>query len=134
MICYCSSTELTCYGYCFTIAVVEVPAKPQWPPTVYMPHNASVYINCTAHNNNDFWQIDLAGDMFDIFLQFGASGKVLNAHGVYELSRIETPGMPPTLRLLINDTQSNNKTIIRCFVESELHETTLYLYGKSSVR
>ena len=45
---------------------------------------------------------------------------------------IETPGMPPTLRPLINDTARNNQTVITCTGLSESIEsieTTLFIYG-----
>ena len=101
--------------------------EPEWPRTVYVPRNASVFINCNTNSSNSFWAIDLAGDDFNVFLPFATSREYLNDHGVYELER---PGMLSALRLLINNTEINNQTMIRCYGGTKLHQTTLYLYSK----
>jgi hypothetical protein len=55
----------------------------------------------------------------------------LNAHSVYQLPRIETPGMPLTLRLLINDTVRNNQTEIQCDrSEISVSTTTPFVLAK----
>ena len=104
-------------------------------PHLLVPQGSYVEINCTAavdNSNTPFWVIDLANDSRDIQLQFSNRKQQLNAHGVYELPRIETPGMPPTLRLLINDTIINNQTEINCEHDA-LFTTTLIVFGKYSV-
>ena len=99
---------------------------------MYVPRNARVFIDCIMDNSHSFWAINLGGDDFDIFLQFSTNyGKEnLNNHGVYELPPMETSGMPSALKLLINNTDINNRTIIQCFDGNKLHKTTLYLYSK----
>ena len=72
---------------------------------------STVQRTVTIHSHA-FWSIDPAGDQLMTQFQFAIRGEVLNDHGLYELPRIETPGMPPTLRLLINDTEVNNQTVI----------------------
>ena len=97
---------------------------------VYVPHNASIHIICTTDSASPFWSIDPAGDQLDMtFFQFVTGSDVLNDYGMYELPRIETPGMPPTLRLLINETVFNNQTVIQCIGRTVVRQTTVYLYG-----
>ena len=118
----------------FTVLVlvlVRVPAESPWPGTVHMPHNASVYINCTLESLDlPFWAINVA-DFPTTDLQFSEANKEqLNSRGLYELPVIRTPGMPPILRLLINDTGANNNTVIKCSrLSVGVRQTTLYLYG-----
>lgn len=83
-------------------------------------------MNCTATDGGDdpFWAADLASDMKSV--QFRAIDKEFNDHGLYELPKI---GMPPTLRLLINDTERNNETEIYCNKDEEL-STTLFIFGE----
>ena len=93
-----------------------------------MPRNASVYIDCTLESQTKpFWLVDLAADGLSVDRQFNvpATEKVLNDYGVYQIEVA-----PPTLRLLINDTNINNQTVIKCFDgQSALRQTSLYLYG-----
>ena len=98
-----------------------------------MPHDASVYINCTLESQNTpIWLINLAGGV-GIAIPFDTS---FNDHGLYELPGVERQGMSPILRLLINDTAVNNKTMINCYAERnvELRQTTLYVYGISCMQ
>ena len=78
-----------------------------------------------------FWAIDLSDDMTNFALRFISTGEntTLNAHGVYELPPIETPGMPTTLRLLINDTARNNGTVINCGSVTSARSTTMFVLG-----
>ena len=117
------------------LVIVRIPAESPWPETVYAPHNASVHINCTLETQGmPFWAINVAD--FNSDLQFATQGELLNNRGLYELPRIDTPGMPLILRLLINDTGVNNNTVIKCsslIVGVREMQTTLYLYGMSSM-
>ena len=104
-----------------------------WPrPNVFAPENSTVLINCTTTSDSPLWSIDLASDGSNSQLQFPTRAENLNAHGVYELPSINKTGMPPTLRLLINDTASNNGTVIVCDDGNDIFETTLYVYGMYS--
>ena len=108
-----------------------------WPvPHILAPRGSTVEIRCTAGERNytPFWLIDLANDTKSSFLQFTDRNNQedqINSQSVYQLPQIETPGMPPTLRLLINDTIRNNQTRIQCD-RSETSEstTTLFVVGK----
>ena len=109
-----------------------------WPvPYLFVPKESTVEINCTARERSysPFWLIDLANDTKNFSLQFINQEEQLSAHSVYQLPLIETPGMPPTLRLynniLINDTVWNNQTKIQCnrSATSESN-TTLFVVGK----
>ena len=100
-------------------------------PYIFAPQESTIIINCTADGEQSFWSIDLANDSVSTQHQFSTRRELLNAHGVYELPQIETPGMPPTLRLLINDTDINNQTEILCTDgENKLIHTTLFITGK----
>ena len=109
---------------------VEV-ADQSWPSFVYVPHNASVYINCTTDRSDPFWSINPAEDELDSFLQFPTRGEDLNNEGLYDIK--VAGGMPPTLRLLINDTEVNNQTVIECVGRAVTHRTVIFLYGKYTV-
>ena len=79
-----------------------------WPvPYLFVPKESTVEIHCTARERSYslFWLIDLANATKNFSLQFINQEEQLNAHNVYQLPQIETPGMPPTARLLINDIQ-----------------------------
>ena len=99
-------------------------------PNILVPNGSNVEINCTAAVGTadpPFWAIDLAADSSATRLQFVTRKGLLNAHGVYELPRIETP---LTLRLLINDTAINNQTEINCESGRGTITTILYVFGE----
>ena len=100
-------------------------------PQLLIPTGSNVEINCTAAVGTadpPFWAIDLAADSSTTRLQFATRKGQLNAHGVYELPRIETP---LTLRLLINDTAINNQTEIACDSGPGTETITiLYMFGE----
>ena len=104
-----------------------------WPrPYVFAPENSTILINCTTTTGDSpLWSIDLASDGSNSQLQFSNRAEDLNAHGVYELPLINGTGTASTLRLLINDTASNNGTKIVCDDGNESFVTTLYIYGES---
>ena len=99
-------------------------------PQLLVPNGSNVEINCTAAVGTadpPFWSIDLATDSSTTRLQFTNRKRQLNAHGVYELPRIETPLI---LRLLINDTAINNQTEIACDSGPGTITTILYVFGE----
>ena len=104
-----------------------------WPvPYLFVPRESTVEINCTARDGSyrPFWLIDLSNDTKDFPLRFADQQELFNARGVYQLPQIETPGMPTTVRLLINDTQRNNQTDIHCDQsETTGSTTTLFVLG-----
>ena len=103
-----------------------------WPVSYLpVPQGSTVQVNCTTNSDSPLWSIDLRSDLVTAHLQFDKRSARLNAHGLYELPRIETPGMPPTLRLLINDTARNNQTVIHCIGNSKSVQTTLFVFGMS---
>ena len=101
-------------------------------PYLFVPQDATVQINCTADSNSPFWAIDLANDSTSVQYQFGRSDQIeiLNAHGIYELSRIETPETI-IMRLLINNTEVNNQTEIHC--SDEVSTLILFVFRKSII-
>ena len=104
---------------------VEVANQP-WPSFVYVPHNASVYINCTTDSSDPFWSINPAEDELDSFLQFPTRGEDLNNEGLYDIA----VAARMTLRLLIRDTEVNNQTEIECVGQKVTLRTVIFLYGK----
>ena len=107
-----------------------------WPvPHIFAPRDSTVEIKCTAgeRSYSPFWLIDLdlANDVKTFPLQFINQEEQLNAHSVYQLPQIVTPGKLPTLRLLINDTIQNNQTRIQCDRSATSESTTtLFVVGK----
>ena len=98
-------------------------------PYIFAPQDSTIIINCTADGENSVWSIDLANESSSTQHQFSSRQDLLNAHGVYELHSIETPGMPRTSRLLINDTEINNQTEIFCNGENTSNHITLFIVG-----
>ena len=95
-----------------------------------MPHNANVYINCTLERQSTpFWEIRLADFTTDLrFSDLANQRQTLKDRGVCNLPLIR--GMLPILRLLVNKTEVNNNTVIRCSdLSTSDRQTTLYLYG-----
>ena len=117
---------------CIPISLSVEVADQSWPSFIYVPHNASVYINCTTDSSNPFWSINLAGDNVDSFLPFFPRGEDLNNEGLYDIGVVGGT-VPPTLRLLINDTEVNNQTVIECVGRAVTHRTVIFLYGKYTV-
>ena len=96
-------------------------------PYLIVPQDSAIIINCTTDHDTPHWTINfkLANDPTTSQYQFSSRRKELNALGMYESPRIETPGMPPTLRLLINDTSVNNQATIHCVGNNKSHDTML---------
>jgi hypothetical protein len=112
-----------------TFSPIVLVSEP-WPvPYIFAPQESTIIINCTAVGEHAFWSIDLANDSVSTQYQFSNREEILNDHGVYELPRIETPGMPATLRLMINDTAGNNQTEILCTDGNNSIRTILFLIG-----
>ena len=114
----------------FLFLIVLVPAESPWPEIVHMPRNANVYINCTLERQSTpFWEIRLADITTSLrFSDEANQRQTLKDRGVYNLPLM--PGMPPILRLLVNKTEVNNNTVIRCSdLSYDDRRTTLYLYG-----
>lgn len=124
----CSLTNYLDVRLPFSVEVPVAAEQPSWPRIVYVPHNASVYINCTTDSSDPFWSINPAEDELDSFLQFATRGEDLNNEGLYEIE--VAPGMTHTLRLLINNTEINNQTKIECVGRTVTLKTVVFLYGK----
>ena len=106
-----------------------------WPtPYLLVPTCSTVEVICTAVDESKIpiWAVDLISEPGAVQFQFGSRSDDLNSHGVYELPQIETPGsgVPPTLRLLINNTAVNNQTVIYCDRRGAASTTTLFVFGK----
>ena len=103
-----------------------------WPtPYVFVPRHSNVTINCTGPATTaDILHWSILPPNEGIQLTFLTATATLATYGVYELPPIETPGMPLTLRLLINDTARNNGTEILCSNGQTFH---LFVVGKSKI-
>ena len=95
-----------------------------FPPDVMVPrHCTELLIDCNR-TGNPFWAVDLPG--VATHYQFHTREKQLNERGVYNVS-----GPPNTLRLLINDTEQNDQTVVYCNGDTrEEHRTRIMIYGK----
>ena len=97
-----------------------------WPtPYLFVPRDSIVHIDCTPSEYSVFWSITLADD--PTLTQYRSTDPQFTDNGFYELPPVESPGMPTTLRLLINDTSRNNGTEIIC---SRTFITMLIIFGK----
>ena len=66
------------------------------------------------------------------FVDLGGQEMSLNENGLYNLQKVSIEGGPITLRLLINDTERNNQTVVNCIAENQvILKTTLFIYGMS---
>ena len=133
------TTTIYWISVCFLILCTfnSVFVDEPWPvPHIFVPRESIVEIWCTAGERSytPFWSIDLANDTKSSFLQFtdrNNQEEQINSQSVYQLPQIETLGMPPTLRLLINDTVRNNQTMIQCDRSATtVSTTTLFVIGK----
>ena len=102
-----------------------------WPtPNLFVPLTSTVTINCALNGSDPYWAVDLANDGDTSQKQFidnGGQRVTLNYYGVYQIE--PQSGMPQTLRLLINDTASNNGTLVVC-APSQGRSTTLLVFGE----
>ena len=104
-----------------------------WPVYIFAPQESTIIINCTVNSKHAFWSVDLANGSVSSQHQFSSREDILSDHGVYELPQMETHGMPPTLRLIINDTTGNNQTEILCTGGNKTIHTTLFLIGMHNI-
>ena len=111
---------------------VRVPGR-AWPtPSVLIPVNSTVLMNCTTNLSLPYWLIDVpaAGIGPKSFVDLGGQETFLNENGLYNLQEVSIDGGPSTLRLLINDTELNNQTVVKCIAGNrDILETTLFIYG-----
>ena len=120
-------------GYRVTFFAVRVPGH-SWPtPSVPVPVNSTVLINCTTNQSHPHWLIDVPapGIPPKTFSVVGGQKTFLNQNGLYELQKVSINGDPSTrLRLLINNTELNNQTVVKCIGhDRDILETTLFMYG-----
>ena len=113
---------------------MRVPGR-AWPtPNVLIPVNSTVLMNCTTNLSRPYWSIDIPADDTGArsFVDLGGQEMSLNENGLYNLQKVSIEGGPITLRLLINDTERNNQTVVNCIAENQvILKTTLFIYGMS---
>ena len=111
-----------------------------WQPQTNIPQNSLIYATCTSDTESAqslYWSILLAN--VSTFSQFDgtSNSRFLNERGIYEIEQ-ETL---ETIRLLINNTEGNNGTMIVCSAIDintaniiTISETTLIVPGKFLLR
>ena len=104
-------------------------SEPWLAPYLFIPRDSTIEMNCTTldETKSPTWSIDIASDVVMFPLQFASQGEDLNAHGLF---KIDDPGTPTMVRLLINNTEINNQTVINCNRRGALATTTLFVYSK----
>ena len=110
---------------------MRIPGQ-SWPPSLLIPVNSTVLINCTTNLSYPHWSIDVPAVAIGpkTFTRVGGQRMFLNRNGLYELQEVSSEGEPSTLRLLINDTELNNQTVVKCIAEDQdILGTTLFIYG-----
>ena len=118
------------------IVTVRVPDR-SWPTSyLLVPVNSTVLINCTTDRSSPHWSIDLpvAHIVTSINFLLPDGIMLLNEYGLYQLHNREDiiEEQPFTLRLLINNTQLSNQTVVKCVGENQaILATTLFVYGTS---
>ena len=94
-------------------------------------------MNCTTNSSehSPVWSILLSDSTAISQFSFRESISLLNSRGFYEIMLPEVqPGTPKSIQLLINSTEGNNETLIKCNDVGSaalFSETTLIVYGKS---
>ena len=84
---------------------------------------------------NPVWSILLSGTTAISHFSFPLTVDLLNSRGFYEILVPEEPGTLKTIQLLINSTQRNNGTLVKCndVVSPTLFsETNLIVIGKNN--
>ena len=104
---------------------------------IYVPQNSILRINCTADSSahNPVWSILLTGTTAISQFSFPQTVDLLNNRGFYEILIPEVSGKLKTIQLLVNSTQRNNGTLVKCndAVSSTLFsETNLIIFGKNN--
>ena len=115
----------------------KVGVSPPWERITYVPQNSTIQINCTANSSahSPVWSILLSGTTAISQFSFQPSIRLLNRRGFYKIPLPEVPGTLKTIQLLINRTEGNSGTLIKCndVVSSTLFsETNLIVFGKNN--
>ena len=110
-------------------------SEPPWQTEhLFVPELSTIHMKCTSDSNSTspFWLVDLANDALGAAqIPFSSRADLLNANGVYEFPLINKTGMPPTVGLLINDTEMNNGTEVLCIGDNKSFKMKLFVFGKS---
>jgi hypothetical protein len=115
-----------------------------WEEKTYIPRDfASLTFICSGEEDNNLeWSVFLVGRQASSHFDFESSIKLLNDHGFYEVRRTvpvpeEELQMNNSIQLLINNTEGNNGTLVKCFdagTSPTLHQTTIIITGKTKQR
>ena len=99
----------------------------------FIPEGSTSVINCTADSNQSpAWAIQLPGQNFQLQFPIEASKMSLNNRGFYELPELDL-GERIIIRLLLNNTMSNNGTVVGCIdagLGVAIAQTAVNVYGK----
>ena len=99
----------------------------------FIPEGSRAVINCTADSSQSpAWVIQLPGQSLQLQFPVGGSRTTLNNRGFYELPELDS-GVTRIIRLLLNNTMSNNGSVIGCIDSNSgntIAQTSLHIYGK----
>ena len=88
-------------------------------------------MSCTSlhQTKSPIWSIDLASDEGPFQHRFGSDGDdILHTNGLFKM---EEPGTPTLVRLLINNTAVNNQTVIHCNRHGAQATATIFILSRS---
>ena len=98
---------------------------------IFVPRHSTVQIDCSINASvSPLLQITIVN--MSSSLQFSMDGgqiETLHNHGLFQETSDQSMPMS-TKALLINNTEINNQTIIRCAYRSTQHTITLFTYGE----
>ena len=119
------------------MSFLAVEVTEPWERTTYVPQRSSVHFNCTASKSEQsliIWSILLVGTDTPSLFGFPASINLLNSRGFYELPIVdEMTGSDHMIQLLMNSTENNNGTVVRCDgidPPALLQETNIVTFGE----
>ena len=102
----------------------------------FIPEGSRAEINCTAYSNQSpAWIIQVPGQSLPLQFPVGGSRTTLNNRGFYELPCLVAEldsGVTRIIRLLLNNTMSNNGSVIGCADTNSgntIAQTSLHVYG-----
>ena len=117
------------------MSIFAVEITEPWKRTTYVPQGSSAHFNCTVSKNEQsliIWSILLVGTDTPSQFGFQESINLLNSRGFYQLPMVTTES-DRTIQLLMNSTENNNGTVVRCDginPPALLQETNIAIFGE----
>ena len=112
--------------------MVIVQVSEPWPASfLFIPRDSTIKMSCTSlhQTKSPIWSIDLASEEGPFQHRFGSDGDdILHTNGLFKM---EEPGTPTLVRLLINNTAVNNQTVIHCNRHGAQATATIFILSRS---